>query len=283
MGDKRAMIEALLPTAWFTDYWADYHPIARANVEEAGRLADELGDERLSIEAQTAALRFVFGPEATERAEDLRERLESMHDPVRLKEHYFWLMWHYFWRAQLERCVETCDLGIELARQLGSAPVQYGSIKTFALVELGRYDVVDAALGEEVTDDAHPFGQANQAFARAHYLAAIEAWEPAAAAVLAGMQRASALSRVWMQFGLLGLGVTLAARAGDIVRAETAQVEAIADAAGLGPSEVARAEADLAAGGAGAARDRLERNTASLAATAASLELSHAVECLARA
>ena len=164
-GDRRAMIESLLPTVWFTDYWVDYTPVARANVEEAGRLADELGDEQLSLEVEAASLRFVRGPEAAELAERLRERLEARHDPVRLKEHYFWLMWQYLGRGELLRCVQTCDLGIELARQLGSAPVQYGSIKALALTELGRYDLVDAALDEEVTDDEHPFGQANQAFA----------------------------------------------------------------------------------------------------------------------
>ena len=165
-GDSRAMIEALLPTVWFTDYWVDYAPVARANIEEAGRLADALGDEQLSLEVEAASLRFVRGPEAAELVERLRERLEARHDPVRLKEHYFWLMWHYLGRGELLRCVQTCDLGIELARQLGSAPVQYGSIKALALTELGRYDLVDAALDEEVTDDEHPFGQANQAFAR---------------------------------------------------------------------------------------------------------------------
>jgi len=67
------------------------------------------------------------------------------------------------------------------------------------------------------------------------------------------------------------------------VRAETSQVQAIADAAGLGPSEVARAEAELAAGGESDARDRLERNIASAAASGGQLELSRAVECLARA
>lgn len=283
VGDRRAMIEALLPTVWFTDYWVDYMPIARANVDEAVRLAAELGDERLSVEAQTAALRFVVGPEVTERAEQLRERLEALHDPVRLKEHYFWLMWHYLGRAQLDRCVETCDLGIELARQLGSAPVQYGSIKTLALVALGRYDLVDAALDQEVTDDAHPFGQANQAFARAHYLAAIEAWEPAAATALDGMQRASSLSRVWMQHGLLGVAVSLAARAGDAVRAETSQIEAIAEAAGLRPPMLAHAEAELAAGRASDARDQLERYVASLVEMDAHREMAHALECLARA
>ena len=284
VGDKRAMVEALLPTAWFTDYWADYEPVARANVAEAVRLTDELGDERLSIEAQTAALRFVSGPESTDRAEELRERLEAMHDPVRLKEHYFWLMWHYLGRAQFERCVETCDLGIDLARQLGSAPVQYGSIKTLALIELGRYDLVEAALGEEVTDDAHPFGQANQAYARAHYLAALEAWEPAAAALLDAMQRASKLSRIWMQFNLVGIAVSLGARAGDAVRALTSQVEAIAETAGLGPSVLSRAEADLASGRVTEARESLERNVADLTKSDRSrTEMSHALECLARA
>ena len=140
--------------------------------------------------------------------------------------------------------------------------MQYGSIKTLALIELGRYDLVEAALGEEVTDDAHPFGQANQAYARAHYLAALEAWEPAAAALLDAMQRASKLSRIWMQFNLVGLAVSLGARAGDVVLGLTSQVEAIAETAGLGPSVLARAEADLASGRVTEARESLERNVA---------------------
>ena len=37
LGDRKAMVEALLPTAWFTDYWVDYAPTARANVEEAAQ------------------------------------------------------------------------------------------------------------------------------------------------------------------------------------------------------------------------------------------------------
>ena len=164
------------------------------------------------------------------------------------------MMWHYFGRGQLERCVETCDLGIELAHQLGSAPVQYGSIKTLALTELGRYDLVDGALAQEVTDDAHPFGQANQALARAMYLAAIEAWEPAAAAALDAMERAASLSRIWMQLALHTTAVTLDARAGEAVRAMTQPIEAIAERTGLKMSPIARAEAELAAGDSEAAR-----------------------------
>ena len=120
------MIESLLPTAWFTDYWVDYTPVARANVEEAGRLADELGDEQISLEVEAASLRFVRGPEAAELAERLRERLEAGHDPVRLKEHYFWLMWHYLGRGELLRCVQTCDLGHRArpSARLGSGAVR---------------------------------------------------------------------------------------------------------------------------------------------------------------
>ena len=282
IGNRRAMVEALLPTAWFTDYWLDYAPIARANVEEAGRLAAELGDERLSIEAQTAGLRFITGPDVTVRAEALRDQLAALHDPVRLKEHYFWMMWHYFGRGQLERCVETCDLGIELARQLGSAPVQYGSIKTLALTELGRYDLVDGALAQEVTDDAHPFGQANQALARASYLAAIEAWEPAAAAALDAMERAASLSRIWMQLALHTTAVTLDARAGEAVRATTKQIEAIAERTGLKMSPIARAETELAAGDAEGARSRLERALQSQLDADLALEAGRTFECLAR-
>jgi predicted ATPase len=210
-GEAHAMIESLLATAWFVDYWSDYTPVARANLDEAGRLAAQLDDEQLSLEVEAASLRFARGPQAAELAERLRERLEAAHDPVRLKEHYFWLMWHYLGRGEFLRCVQTCDLGIELAHQLGSAPVQYGSIKALALTELGRYDLVEAALDEEVTDDDHPFGQANQAFARATYLGAIEAWEPAARAALDAMQRGAALSRVWMQQGMLTLASSLGA------------------------------------------------------------------------
>jgi len=283
LGDRKAMVEALLPTAWFTDYWADYLPTARANVEEAARLAADLGDERLSVETQAAALRFTSGPEITGQAEALRDRLEALHDPVRLKEHYFWLMWHYLGRAQLDRCVETCDLGIDLAAQLGSAPVQYGTIKALALIELGRYDLVDAALAEEVTDDGHPFGQACQAFARALYLCAIEAWEPAATAALDAMQRASELSRVWMQLGVLAAASTVSAHAGAMVKAETDAIRAIGEASGLGPGTIADAEAELAWGRPDDARVRLERVVASMIETNRSRDAAHAMECLARA
>ncbi len=50
-GDKTSMARALLPTTWFTDYWADYGPTASANSDEALRLAEEIGDEDLVLDA----------------------------------------------------------------------------------------------------------------------------------------------------------------------------------------------------------------------------------------
>jgi hypothetical protein len=282
-GDRRAMAEALLPTAWFTDYWTDYYPTAEANVAEAARIAAELGDDQLTIEAEIAQLRFAGLADIDEQSERLRARLEARHDPVRLNEHYFTLMWQYYYRGSLERSVETCDLGFEIAGQLGSAPVQYGSIKALALTELGRYNEVDAALDQEVTDDDHPFGQANRAYARAHYLNELEAWAPAAAAALDAMQRGAALTRVWMQLGIVTIAVSLAARAGDAVCATTDRIVAISRDAGLEPDPIATVDVLLAGDDAGAAIELLEPRIALLVAGGTRTEATHLYERLARA
>jgi class 3 adenylate cyclase/tetratricopeptide (TPR) repeat protein len=198
-GDQASMARALLPTSWFTDYWADYAPIAVANVEEALRLAEQIGDEDLLLDAQSAAMHrggFGFSREASE---ELLERLEQRRDPVKLNAHCFWMMWQYQWLGHFEESIAMCDRGIELADLIGSAPVQYGSIKAIALTEMGRFDQVAAAIDQEVTDDGHPFGQAIASLARSVYLARLSAWEPAAESLADTFERAEALSRVWMQ------------------------------------------------------------------------------------
>src|SRR5262245_8741418 len=159
LGDRRAMCQALIPTSWLTDYWQDYRDRALANNSEARALAAELGDEELQIEAASARLHLVAFAEVHDEALRLRKRLEARRDPLRLKEHLFWLMWGYFWRADFEKCVTTCDDGIALAAQLGSPPVQYPSIKGLALTDLGRFDEAWASFQAEVADDAHPFGR----------------------------------------------------------------------------------------------------------------------------
>ncbi len=167
LADRRAMVNALMTTVWFVDYWPDYAPIAEANAARAVELAREIGDPDLLIDAEFSTLRTLGPARVAAPAEELLARLEARRDPIRLKEHCFWMMWVYFGAAQFERCVTTCDRGIELAAQLGSPPVQYGSIKATALTRLGRFDEVARALGQEVTDDAHPFGRAHAQLARA--------------------------------------------------------------------------------------------------------------------
>ncbi len=193
------MARALLPTSWFTDYWIEYAPTAVANVEEAVRLAEEIGDEDLLLEAQSAAMHRGGLEIGLDESEALLARLEERRDPVKLNLHCFWMMWQYLWAGYFERSIAMCDRGIELAELIGSAPVQYGSIKAIALTEMGRFDEVAAAIDQEVTDDDHPFGQAMASLARSVYLVRLCAWEPAADAVADTLERAKSLSRVWME------------------------------------------------------------------------------------
>lgn len=228
-GDKRAMALALLPTTWFTDYWRDYGPTADANIDEALRLAGELGDADLELDARAAALRHTGVSGALDAAERLQHDLEARHDPVRLNAHCFWMMWQYFAAGRFADCVSTCDRGIELAGLLGTSPVQYGSIKALALTEMGRFDEVETALAQEVTDDDHPFGQAMAMFGRSAYLVRIGAWPEAAAALEETIERASALSRVWMSVWAASM---LAIVAAELRVSGSADAEALAEVAG---------------------------------------------------
>jgi class 3 adenylate cyclase/tetratricopeptide (TPR) repeat protein len=266
LGDRAAMARALIPTAWFIDYWADYHDTARANTEEAAGLAEELGDEDLKSEAALSRLRLLSPGESIEEAERLRDHFETRRDPVRLKEHLFWLMWQYWARGDFERSVEACDRGIELAEQLGSAPVQYGSIKAIALVDLGRFDEVGAALAQEVADEAHPFGQAMQQLARSVYLDRLDAWDAAAATARDALGRAGALSRTWMQNWLVGILASLSARMGERGAALREDLERVM-AQGFAPSTMARAQQAIADGEPESAVEPLETARMGLLAT----------------
>lgn len=252
-GDKANMARALLPTSWFTDYWADYGPTALANVNEALGLAEEVGDEDLLLDAQSALMhRGGFGF-SREQSEALLARLEQRRDPVKLNLHCFWMMWQYLWLGDFEASVATCDRGMELADLIGSAPVQYGSIKAIALTEMGRYDAVAGAIDQEVTDDDHPFGQAVASLARSVYLTRLAAWEPAAASLADTLERAEALSRVWMQdWGLSMLAVVESnLRVAGLASADSSPIEPGRDArfggsmAGLAGAEVALVEGRL--------------------------------------
>ena len=199
-GDKANMARALLPTTWFTDYWIEYRPIAAANIVEALELAQDIGDEDLILDALMASLRTKNQRNPIEASEELMERLERRRDPVKLNAQCFWMMWQYLSAGRFADAVSTCDRGIELADLIGSAPVQYGSIKAIALTEAGRFDEVQEAIDQEATDDDHPFGQAMASLARSVLLTRLCAWGPAANSLTETLAWADQLNRVWMQF-----------------------------------------------------------------------------------
>jgi hypothetical protein len=159
-------------------------------------------------------------------SEALLARLEERRDPVKLNAHCFWMMWQYSAMGRFADAVAMCDRGIELADLIGSAPVQYGSIKAIALTEAGRFDEVDAAIAQEVTDEAHPFGQAMASHARSVFLTRIGAWGPALESLTDTLTRAEQVSRVWMQYWAGSLMAVVAAHAGQRSELAVAVTEA---------------------------------------------------------
>ena len=250
LDDRQSMALALIPTTAFVDYWRDYRSQARANVEEATTLAEELGDEELALDCATARLKLhFFNPaEITAEAESVRDRLKARRDPIRLKEHYFWMMWHYQMRADFERCVETCDAGLELSEELGSDPVQYPTIKALALLELGRFDEAWRSLEGEVADEDHRFGRAFQQLGEAVYLSRVGDLERAASTAKEALGEFGELSRPHFQTEMISLLSTLAARmgtAGDELRSWAAEASTKIERE---PSPLATAELALADG-----------------------------------
>ena len=63
-------------------------------------------------------------------------------DLIVLNEHLFDAMWTYWRTGHFMDCVACSDRATALADRLGIPPVQYGTIKSFALVDLGRFDGV---------------------------------------------------------------------------------------------------------------------------------------------
>jgi class 3 adenylate cyclase/tetratricopeptide (TPR) repeat protein len=247
-GDKESMVRALLPTTWFTDYWLDYQDTAKANIAEARALAAEIGDEDLILDALAASLHRGGSSRSLTEAEALLRRLEERRDPVKLNAHCFWMMWQYSAMGRFDEAVAICDRGIELADLIGSKPVQYGSIKAIALTEAGRFDEVDAAIAQEVTDDDHPFGQAIASLARSVFLTRVGAWGPAIESIDDTLTRAEDVSRVWMQYWAGSLMAVAEAHTGQDPELAAAAAGASTFGVwhhGLTGAQVALAEGDL--------------------------------------
>jgi class 3 adenylate cyclase len=166
LGDKHAEARALIPTHWHVDFDPGYWPTARSNAKRALAIARELGDEDLEIDALNSANRTETMLVRQQHVERIATALERRGDLIALNEHLFGSMWTYYHAARFTDCVICCDRGTALAERLGIPPVQYGTLKSFALLDLGCFDAAWEALEQEVADEAHPFGRAFQRYGR---------------------------------------------------------------------------------------------------------------------
>jgi len=201
LDDRPSMVRSLTPTVKFLSFRPDYRDEAAANAGEAVDLSQELGDEDLIIDSLMARSHFLKPFEAEGQGEDLLRRIEARHDLLRLKEHYFHLMWLHLSRGNFERCIACCDASIHLSAEVGAPPVQYPTIKAFALLSLGRYDAAWASLQEEVADEAHPFGSAFKDLGAGRYFLELMAFEKASRVFEGVIEQAGRLRRAWLRRG----------------------------------------------------------------------------------
>jgi hypothetical protein len=138
LGDRRGEARALIPTHRHVDFDPDYWARATGNANRALAIARELADEDLEVDALRAAHRMGTVTARRDGIERIATALERRGDLIALNEHLFDSMWTYWGAAQFLDCIACCDRATALASRLGIPPVQYGTIKSFALVDLGR-------------------------------------------------------------------------------------------------------------------------------------------------
>jgi tetratricopeptide (TPR) repeat protein len=252
-GAKKALGAALIATAQLVDYWPDYYAQAAAHLDEAEAIAKEIGDEELDIDVASWRMR-----DDLYKAEEVLERLIARRDPIRLNAHYFRMMWFTLSAGKPERCVEICEAATELAYRIGTLPVQYPTIKAFALMELGRFGDAWSSLDQEIADEAHRFAAALQDMGRFQYELYVGDFEAALVRAPGVMLEAKAVARAWM---LIWVGRALAefapAFTGDSKTLDRIQALIADSGYPLGPT--AQAALTLALGDPAGARDALAR------------------------
>ena len=125
-------------------------PQAAANAKRALAIARELGDEDLEVDALRAALRTDILADRIASLERIAASLERRGDLIALNEHLFDSSGPTGAARAFADCVACSDRATALAARLGIPPVQYGTIKSLALVDLGRFDEAWQALEQEV-------------------------------------------------------------------------------------------------------------------------------------
>src|SRR5258708_2362016 len=155
-GGRRSEARRRIPNHPHVDFDPNARPQATENANRALAIARELADEDLEGDALRAAHRMGSFTVHREGIERIAAALERRGDLIALNEHLFDSMWTYWRAAQFIDCVACCELATPLAHRLGIPPVQYGTITSFALLDLGRFDEAWHGFGPEVGHDEHP-------------------------------------------------------------------------------------------------------------------------------
>jgi class 3 adenylate cyclase/tetratricopeptide (TPR) repeat protein len=225
LGDKRAMVRALLSTQNFVDFWPEYRDRWTNNAREMLALSRELGDPELILDSELVTWRQGPSREAAERANKLVDQLKRRNDLFRLNQLYFDMMWAQLDWAEYESAVRTCDAAMRLAEEIGVPPVQYPTLKALALLQLGRFGEAWQSMQREVTDYAHPFGQAMQTLGKTQYFWELQDFEEAAHQCRELQERAIQLRRAWMVRWAAGLLARSLARRGELDGSSRAEVQ----------------------------------------------------------
>lgn len=214
--NQHALASALILSGDFADYWSDYQPKAHQNLSEATAIAESLNDETLLLDCATMKLRvsmvtpLEFGVEA----DDVLEKLEARRDSIRLKEHLFCMIHPARSAGHLKRSVELCDRAIEVAGQLGVPPVQYPTLKAFALIALGRLGEAWEAIGQEVTGERYRFAAALQRYGFLRLSSEVGDLHRVFSEVEPLLVECRALNRIWMVEAIADILATTASKHG---------------------------------------------------------------------
>ncbi|HEV3096745.1 MAG TPA: AAA family ATPase [Candidatus Dormibacteraeota bacterium] len=225
LNDQRAMARALRGTRWFGDFWPDYRERVLANLEEALAISRRIGDEELIIDSELTVWRRRRRAEGEAISTRLAHRLRERGDLQRLNALHFDMLWADFNWGNFQRAAETGVAAIKLADEIGAPPVQYPTLQAFSLLQLGRYGEAWHALQGEVTDEAHPFGQAMQTLGLGMYRLELLDYEEAARVLTDLIRRATRLQRAWMHDWGKRLRARCLLRAGALDAAGLTQIQ----------------------------------------------------------
>lgn len=196
MEDKAGMIKALVHTIWLSDFGPEYDKQVDANVREAAELSRSLGDEELILLTEWAQFHRAPRFEREKLGKKLSAKLEVRQDLTRLNMVYFSMMWTHLDLGDFRRCIETCESGIALAKRIGAPPVQYPTLKGWALMLLGRFDEAMQSYQDEIAEKR--FGRLFRDFGIAITFQQFLAHDRAMKMLQAVINEAQLLNRAWL-------------------------------------------------------------------------------------